>query len=216
MLALDLIWTGNKLQSFVAEMRKVLPLSVSVIPRTVYSNITKGWSSRWHVTDSHEMLLPTNVIDLWLSISILIFYYSLPRNDLKLLLQCRTSWPQSNYAAFYVVLLYCAPLNYLIQQSLIFFNTSAILSLLKSQLSQKLYCKLTLISPLPFIYKHTPVISLSSWLQMKKCIRLYPLPLNLIYYDILKLCAHLSLCMKCRVHPTWPIKHLLYRFLKNQ
>ena len=170
MLALDLIWTGNKLQSFVAEMRKVLPLSVSVIPRTVYSNITKGWSSRWHVTDSHEMLLTTNVIDLWLSISILIFYYSLPRNDLKLLLQCRTLWPQCNYAAFYVVLLYCAPLYYLIQQSLIFFNTNAIhyyliLSLLKSQLSQKLYCKLPLISsPLPFIYKHTPVISLSTWL----------------------------------------------------
>ena len=162
------------------------------------------------------MLLPTNVIDLWLSVSILIFYYSLPRNDLKLLLQCRTLWPQCNYTAFYVVLLYCAPLNYLIQQSLIFFNTSAILSLLKSQLSQKLYCKLTLISPLPFIYKHTPVMSLSSWLQMKKCIRLYPLPLNLIYYDILKLCAHLSLCMKCRVRLTWPIKHLLYRLLKNQ
>ena len=156
MLALDLIWTGNKLQSFVAEMRKVLPLSVSVIPRTVYSNITKGWSSRWHVTDSHEMLPATNVIDLWLSISILIFYYSLPRNDLKLLLQCRTLWPQCNYAAFYVVLLYIAPLYYLIQQSLIFFKTSAIhyyliLSLLKSQLSQKLYCKLPLISPLPFI-----------------------------------------------------------------
>lgn len=62
MLALDLIWTGNKLQSFVAEMRKVLPLSVSVIPGTVYSNITKGWSSRWHVTDSHEMLLPTMLL----------------------------------------------------------------------------------------------------------------------------------------------------------
>lgn len=113
------------------------------------------------------MLLSTNVIDLWLSISILIFYYSLPRNDLKLLLQCRTLWPQCNYAAFYVVLLYCAPLNYLIQQSLIFFNTSAILSLLKSQLSQKLYRKLPLISPLPFIYKHTPVISLSSCCKRK-------------------------------------------------
>lgn len=53
MLALNLIWAANKFQSFVAEMRKVLPPSISIIPGTAYSNITKGWSSRWHVTDRH-------------------------------------------------------------------------------------------------------------------------------------------------------------------